>query len=631
MEARYVAAAQIGAWLSMGIVNIVVTWLALPMPGIDVRLLLHLYDVGQLLAVGVAAAFMVLLWRRFGPVRAFVGYAMLTLLSVAVSQLVLRDDLRGAPSIFGLSSWELWASILAAVVSLCIPVAAWVSRRLSRSNLRWIVVAIAVAIAIGHQFVLPNLYLGIHTYGTWFAATLLAGSIAEPLKPWVDAMSERSRVARVAAIVAGAVVVAVLFVPAPVAVQTQIGMLPGAVVARYKPARRFDVAVSIPQDKSEWFEDRGTHADITPSASRLVPSDAIVILFVVDAMRADMLSSEYAEQLPRMTALARKGVTFTHAYSTAPSTKASVAALFAGRYAGQIKWTRKKLRKKSLLWPDDPSPRIGDLLAKRDVESVVITGRLDHLRPQNGVTAGQRIELRLPANSSRRVVATWLQWLASHRRGGVFAYLHVFDAHSPYTPVGTRGSAHERYTGEIAEVDRSLGTLLDGLRALELEDRVIIVLTADHGEAFGEHNSLRHGGTVYEEQVRVPLVIAGKNVKSRVIDQPVTLLDLAPTVLDLFGAPTPGSFMGQSLVPLLAGEDLKLTRPIFLETRFEYAGMVFDDGVKLVVRGGMPELYDLRIDPGELVNTYDSRADAAERFGAFKSLVAAHRMKFQTD
>jgi hypothetical protein len=81
----------------------------------------------------------------------------------------------------------------------------------------------------------------------------------------------------------------VLFVPAPAAVQTQIGMLSGAVVARYKPARRFDVAVSTPQDKGEWFEDRGTHADITPSASRLVPSDAIVILFVVDAMRADML------------------------------------------------------------------------------------------------------------------------------------------------------------------------------------------------------------------------------------------------------------------------------------------------------------------------------------------------------
>jgi hypothetical protein len=631
MEARYIAAAQVGAWLTMGVVNIVVTWLALPMPGIDVRLLLHLYDVGQLLAVGLAAAFIVLLWRRFGPQRAFVGYAMLTLLSVAVSQLVLRDDLRGAPSIFGLSSWELWASILAAVFSLCIPVAAWVSHRLSRTKLRWIVVAIALAIAIGHQFVLPNLYLGIHTYGTWFAATLLAGSIAEPLKPWVDAMSEQPRLTKVAAIVTSAAVAGVLFVPAPAAVQTQIGMLPGAVVARYKPDLRVSVAGSIPKDKIEWFEDRGTHADIAPSASRLVPSDAIVILFVVDAMRADMLSGEYAEQLPRMTALTREAVTFTHAYSAGPSTKASVAALLAGRYPAQINWTLKLVGRNPRLWPDDPSPRIGNLLAKQDVESVVITGRMKSLRPENGLTAGQRIELRLPDNFSDEVVAAWLQWLESHRDGGVFAYLHVLDAHAPYDLGGASGSARERYAREIALVDRALGTLLDGLRALKLEDRVIVVLTADHGEAFGEHNSRHHGSTVYEELVRVPLVIAGKNLKPRVVDQAVTLLDVAPTVLDLFGAPTPGWFMGQSLVPLLADENPKLTRPILLESHREYAGMVFDDGVKLVVRDGVPELYDLRIDPGEFVNTYDSRADAAERFGTFKSFVAAHRMKFQRD
>jgi dolichyl-phosphate-mannose--protein O-mannosyl transferase len=85
-EGRYIAAAQVGAWLSMGIVNIVVTWLALPMTGMDVRLMLHLYDVGQLLAVGLAAAFVVLAWRRFGPKRAFVGYAMLALFSVEHSR-----------------------------------------------------------------------------------------------------------------------------------------------------------------------------------------------------------------------------------------------------------------------------------------------------------------------------------------------------------------------------------------------------------------------------------------------------------------------------------------------------------------------------------------------------------------
>jgi hypothetical protein len=628
-EGRYIAAAQVGAWLTMGIVNIVVTWAALPMSGMDVRLMLHLYDVGQLLAVGLAAAFIVLAWRRFGPKRAFVGYATLALLSIVISQLVLRHDLRGAASILGLSSWQLWARIFAALFSLCIPAAAWLSHRLSGTKLRWVVAAIALAIAIGHQFVLPNLYLGIHTYATWFAATLLAGSIAAPLGPLVDAISERTRFAKVAAIVTGVVVVGVLLVPAPVAVQTQIGMLPGAVVARYKPDLGFGVAASIPEDKIEWFEDRTTNADIPPSATRLVPSDAIVMLLVVDAMRADMLSGEYAEQLPRMTSLMREAVTFTQAYSPAPSTNAAIAAVFAGRYPGQIKWKLKVVGPKPRLYPDDPSVRVGDVLAKRDVESVVVNGGMKGMRPQYGVAAGLSVEVGARNQLSKSVVTAWLEWIASHRDGPVFAYMHVLDPHAPYNLGGKSGSALERYVREVALVDHAVGMLLDGLRAQELEDRAIVILTADHGEAFGEHNSKRHGSTVYEELVHVPLIIAGKNLEPRVVSQAVTLLDLGPTVLDLFGASTPGSYMGQSLVPLLAGESVTLTRPVFLDSHGEYAGMVFDDGVKLVVHKGVPELYDLRTDPDELVNAYDSYDDAAERFGTLKSFGEVHRMKFE--
>jgi hypothetical protein len=627
-DGRYVAAAQVGAWLCMGIVNIVVTWLALPMSGIGVRLMLHLYDVCQLLAVGLASAFVVLAWKRFGSPRPFVGYGLLAIFSVAISQLVLRNDLRGAASIFGLSSWRMWASVFAALFSLCIPVAAWMSHRLSRTKLRWILAAIALAIAVGHQFVLPNLYSGIHTYGTWFAATLLAGSIVVPLEPWVDALSGQRRFAKVAAIVTGVLVAGALLVPAPLAVQTQIGMLPGAVVARYKPDLRFSVAGWVPEDKREWFQDRTTHADIAPSATRLVPDDAIVILLVVDAMRADLLSGEYAEQLPRMTALMREAVTFSNAYSPAPSTNATMAALFAGRYPGQIKWKLTVVGPKPRLYPDDPSLRLGDFLAERDVESVVV-GDMKGMRPQYGVAAGLRTEVRARSHSSKSVVTAWLDWIASHRDGPSFAYLHVLDPHAPYNLGGKSGSARERYVREVALVDQALGMLLDGLRAQNLEDRTVVVLTADHGEAFGEHNSRRHGRTVYEEAVHVPLIIAGKNLKSRVVSQAVTLLDLGPTVLDLFGAFTPGSYMGQSLVPLLAGENVTLTRPIFLDSHGPYAGMVFEDGVKLVVHDGVPELYDLRADPDELINVYDKYDDAAERFGILKSFGEVHRMKFE--
>ena len=403
-------------------------------------------------------------------------------------------------------------------------------------------------------------------------------------------------------------------------------------VARYKPDLGFGVAAWSPEDKLEWFEDRSTHADIAPSAVGLVPDDAIIMMLVVDSLRADMLSGEYAEQLPHMTALMREGVTFTHAYAAAPSTSTSVAALFSGRYPAQLTWTVKSVgpRPKPRLWPDDPNLRVGDLLAKRDVETAVVIGPFERiLRPQNGVTAGQRIEVRARNNLSKPLVTAWLEWLASDHEGPSFAYLHVMDPHWPYDLGGKAGSARERYAREVAVVDRALGTLVDGLRAQELEERVLIIFTADHGEAFGEHNSRHHGSTVYEEMVRVPLVIAGKNLKPRIVSQAVTLLDLGPTVLDLFGASTPGSFMGQSLVPLLAGENVTLTRPIFLDSQGSYAGMVFEDGIKLVVHNGVPELYDLRTDPGELVNAYDSHDDAAKRFGTLKSFGEVHRMKFE--
>jgi arylsulfatase A-like enzyme len=257
------------------------------------------------------------------------------------------------------------------------------------------------------------------------------------------------------------------------------------------------------------------------------------------------------------------------------------------------------------------------------------------LRPQHGATAGLRIEVdarhqpKPQHQRSESVVTAWLEWISSHRDRPVFAYMHVLDPHWPYDGGGKSGSPRERYVREVTRVDQAVGMLLDGLRAQELEDRAIVILTADHGEAFGEHNSRYHGSTLYEELVHVPLVIAGKNLKPRVVSQAVTLLDLGPTVLDLFGASTPGSYMGQSLVPLLAGERVTLARPIFLDSHGEYTGMVFEDGIKLVVHNGVPELYDLRTDPGELVNAYDSHDDAAKRFGILRSFGEVHRMKFE--
>src|SRR5262249_29552298 len=155
----------------------------------------------------------------------------------------------------------------------------------------------------------------------------------------------------------------------------------------------------------------------------------------------------------------------------------------------------------------------------------------------------------------------------------------------------------ERYDSEVAFVDRQLGRLV---AALERLDRpVVLVLTADHGEEFKEHGGWYHGSSVYEEQVRVPLIVVAPGLGPRVVRQPVELVDVAPTVMGLLGQAAPPSLRGDDLgAALLGGGE---ARPIFAEV--DTRRMVADERWKLIhdVRRDTWELYDLDADPGEQV------------------------------
>jgi arylsulfatase A-like enzyme len=144
--------------------------------------------------------------------------------------------------------------------------------------------------------------------------------------------------------------------------------------------------------------------------------------------------------------------------------------------------------------------------------------------------------------------------------------VHYLETHSPYF-AGNKGDApFTRYLAEASIVDGYLGRLRKEIVDLGLADRTVIIVAADHGEAFGEHQTWFHAVSVYEELLRVPLLIHVPGVAARRVDTPVTLMDLGPTILDLFGQTTPGSYMGQSLVPFLRGQSPTLTRPIAAET-----------------------------------------------------------------
>lgn len=163
------------------------------------------------------------------------------------------------------------------------------------------------------------------------------------------------------------------------------------------------------------------------------------------------------------------------------------------------------------------------------------------------------------------------------------------------------------YRGELRVVDTALGELLETLRAAERLDDAIVVVMGVHGEEFFEHGGAGHGYTLYEESIRVPLLIrAPKLLAPGRVSAPVDLLDLGPTLLDLVGAPSPDTWQGESLVPII---DDPQPPPRLLSVHHgdgSEAGVVGTH--KLVVGPGRSErLYDLAADPGE---TEDRRASA---------------------
>jgi arylsulfatase A-like enzyme len=252
---------------------------------------------------------------------------------------------------------------------------------------------------------------------------------------------------------------------------------------------------------------------------------------------------------------------------------------------------------------------------------------------------------RLTTAEDRRYVTTYgMDYIRLHRNERFFLWLYYMDVHTTYTPSDPFPSAPpgispeeldrlehldfwplvdngprlvppeelpafvSLYDGEIHGVDYWIGQLTAELERQGLADRTVIVLHSDHGEEFLDHGGFVHGTTLYDELVRVPLIIAGPAVAApgRVVDTPVRLLDVMPTLLDIAGVPVPQEAQGRSLVPLLQGQDMEEV-PIYSEmlhtTAFDRKAVRYQ-GWKLIYGfvDEKVELYDLRSDPREQVN-----------------------------
>jgi arylsulfatase A-like enzyme len=193
-------------------------------------------------------------------------------------------------------------------------------------------------------------------------------------------------------------------------------------------------------------------------------------------------------------------------------------------------------------------------------------------------------------------------------------WMHFVDPHAEYAPHPEHDfgpKPRDRYDGEVAFVDEQLGRVLAALEKTPFGARTAIVVTSDHGEAFNEHGMIRHGFELWEELVRVPLLVKVPGVPARRVSARRSAIDVVPTLLDLFKVP----FVARSASDFLSGESLlpdvlrapgaaDPERPVFIDmARGPYNAerqALIDHDLKLTVsEGRVLGLYDLAADPGE--------------------------------
>jgi len=354
--------------------------------------------------------------------------------------------------------------------------------------------------------------------------------------------------------------------------------------------------------------------------SRFVPPSAPrnLLLVSLDTVRADHLGSygHAQAQTPRLDALAGRGLRFERATTVVPLTLPAHSSLLTGAFPA---W--HGVRDNGGFYLGDDQVTLAEVLREKGwrtggfVGSFVLDSRwgiaqgferyfdefdLDRFKDQPGMDAIQR--------RGDEVVDAALEWLREDGARPFFAWVHLYDAHTPYeAPEPFRARFPKSLTGaydaEIAYVDAQVGRLLDALDADGRLAETLVVVVGDHGEMLGEHGELTHGFFIYEAATHVPLIVAGPGVPARVVPDQVRLVDVMPTVLELLGVGKPPATQGVSLLPLARGVRLDLVaHSESWYPRYHYGWSELrsvQDGRFKFIEAPRPELYDLQDDPRE--------------------------------
>ncbi len=282
-----------------------------------------------------------------------------------------------------------------------------------------------------------------------------------------------------------------------------------------------------------------------------------LVLISVDALRADHVSAYgyRRKTTPNLDELAAEGTRFDHAYCPTPHTSYSLSSMMTGKYLRPL--LALGLGEDSETWAQDLR-RYGWRTGAFYPPAVffIDEDRFTRFEDEHLGFEYAKVEFADPALRERQVTE-FVDAAPPDRR--LFLWVHFFEPHEPYVVhpehvfAGGPSPDVDAYDSEVAAADDGIGRIARVVRARR--PGAVIVVTADHGEEFGEHGGRYHGTTVYDEQVRVPLVVVGPGVRAgQAVATVVQTIDLLPTALSALGVPRPARLRGRDLGPVLAGD-----------------------------------------------------------------------------
>lgn len=359
-----------------------------------------------------------------------------------------------------------------------------------------------------------------------------------------------------------------------------------------------------------------------------------VIVFVMESVSAEYVTPYNASYnaTPFLDSIKHSAVLFDAAYAHAPATNKSMVSLLCGSYP-YLSYKAITVEKPDIKWPSITSEleksgyrtsffNSGDNRFQ-GADTFLKHREIDEIQDfrQNSCDAAvfyesQYVDENFDGISDACLPVAFFEWLEKGQSTPFFSMMWTYQTHYPYYSTSkrdfkTNNASKERYLNALHDSDRTLRELVNGLDERNLLNSTLIVVVGDHGEAFGEHGQVGHAGGIFEENLRIPLVFINPQLFSGERETKLAgTNDVAPTIFSILKKPIPNEWQGENLFSINRREKMYFFTP--------YSDWLFgcrEGDYKLIYNAttNTSSLYNLKIDPGEMVNIASEHPDYTEQ------------------